>query len=311
MNNFIFSYYPRNPSILRLIDEFTSKHQDVFNTVKKDWLPTMRDFIREETGLKHSQKIKGKKIEKDTSVTFDFKLDRDDSFLKALDERFPNLDYNEYSKNKRLYHELLLVKNIYVGRKHQMEENYNFLINFLQDYLKDNYLEEFLKNKFKENASSMDVWGTYFGKDKRIEIYYLPLMLFSMVNDTPIEFAIVSTLVHEVAHHYHYCAMDKDGNTWEQFFKVDRAITESLAEYYTDLFVSDFSSQFPMLKKVNDKMFTLLPEDYTRFKEWEGKYKKESIKAALISSRTIELKNYEAFVSQLEEINILMSKGEK
>ncbi len=309
MNNFIFSYYPKNPSILRLIDEFTSKHQDVFNTVKKDWLPTMRDFIREETGLKHSQKIKGKKIEKDTSVTFDFRLDRNDSFLIALDEKFPYLDYGEYSKNKRLYQELLLVENIYMGHGHEMKVHFETLMNYLNDYLKNNNLEDFLKNKFKEDAKAMDVWGTYFGKDKRIEIYYLPLMLFSMVSDTPIEFAIVSTLVHEVAHHYHYCAMDKDGKTWVQFFQVDRAITESLAEYYTDLFVSDFSSQFPMLKKVNDKMFTLLPKDYTRFKEWDGKYKKESIKAALISARTIELKDYDDFIIHLAGINNLMSKG--
>jgi len=45
-------YKPQNQSVIFLLEEYEQQYKPLFNKVKNDWLPNIRDFLREETGLK-------------------------------------------------------------------------------------------------------------------------------------------------------------------------------------------------------------------------------------------------------------------
>src|SRR5687768_4388794 len=92
-----FIYQPKNKSVLRMIQGFELKYDPIFSKVKTQWLPAIRDFLRDETGLRLHQKTKGIKLYKDTNLSFYFVTDRENKFIQLIDENYPDLDFDEYA----------------------------------------------------------------------------------------------------------------------------------------------------------------------------------------------------------------------
>ena len=167
-------------------------------------------------------------------------------------------------------------------------------------------LKELINNLFKSSGKSADIWGTYSSNGNKIEIYYIPLILFCQIYSLPLEHAIISTLVHEMAHAYHHIGRDKDNVTWTKMFETDNRIVEGMAEYFTWLFVETYKYNHPGMSKTYESMFDCLGDEYTIFKSWTPAYNKETIKSALLGTRKKSIKDYGEFITLLQEVKKIM-----
>jgi hypothetical protein len=304
MNNLFeqHKYSPKNKSVLKMVNDFEQKHKAVFSKVKSQWLPAIREFLREETGLKMHQKVIGTKIHKDSNISFQFVTDRNETFIKLIDEHYPDLDFDEYTAFYRLHVRLRSSSKFFNNKPEEILVPFNKISNFLDDYLKKYNLKILMDNLFKKSGESADIWGTYFFEDNRIEVYYVPLILFSQINNLPLEHAILSTLVHEMAHAYHHKGKDKDNVIWQKMNSADLKITEGMAEYFTWLFVEEYKNNHRGMEETYRSMFNCLGEEYTIFEKWTPTYSKEAIKSALLSVRKRSITKYEDFQTLLENV---------
>ena len=87
-------YSPKNTSVLRMVNDFEQKHSPIFSKVRTQWLPAVREFLREETGLRMHQKVVSAKIHKDSNISFHFVTDRNGTFIKLIDQYYLMLEYS-------------------------------------------------------------------------------------------------------------------------------------------------------------------------------------------------------------------------
>jgi hypothetical protein len=167
-------YQPKNESVLRMIDDFKKNHEDVFIKVKTQWLPAIREFLREETGLRMHQKVVGTKIQKDTNITFHFVTDRDEEFIKLIDEHYPDLEFSEFSEFRQLQIKLNRSKEFFIEKPDEIFKSYTQLFDFLERYFIKYDLNLLINTLFKNSGKNADIWGTYYYNDSKIEVYYIP-----------------------------------------------------------------------------------------------------------------------------------------
>ncbi len=289
-----------------MLKDFEQKYDPIFSKVKSQWLPSIREFLREETGLRMHQKVVGAKIQKDNNVSFNFVSDRNETFIKLIDQHYPDLDFDEYTAFNKLNLELKNSKSFFLEKHGDIAQSYIQLTNFLDQYFKKYDLNELLNTLFKNAGKSADIWGTYFCRDSKIEVYYVPLILFCQINNLPLEHAILSTLVHEMAHAYHHVGKDKDNVAWSKMDSTDVKIVEGMAEYFTWLFVESYKSDHSKMAETYECMFNCLGKEYTIFKTWTPTYSKEAIKSALLSTRKRSIIKYEEFQTLLENVKKIM-----
>lgn len=300
------AYHPVNRSVLRMVNDFEKKYSPVFSKVRSQWLPAIREFLREETGLRMHQKVVGAKIHKDSNVSFHFVTDRENKFIQLIDESYPNLDFDEYASFNILHSQLKRSKIHFEQNSINPQKPFNELLDYLEQYFQKYNLEILLNTLFKSSGKTADIWGTYFYNGNRIEIYYVPLILFCQIRNVPLEHAILSTLVHEMAHAYHHIGKDKDNVTWQKMNLTELKIVEGMAEYFTWLFVETYKNNHPGMEKTYNCMFDCLGEEYTIFKLWTPKYNKETIKSALLGTRKKSIIDYEEFIKLLQDVQKIM-----
>ena len=299
-------YQPANQSVLRLVNDFEQKYSSVFAKVKGDWLPAIREFLREETGLRMHQKVVGTKIQKDSNVSFRFVPDRDGAFIKLIDEHYRDLNFEEYAAFNRLKAELKNSARFFKKNSQNPIEPFAVLSNHLDEYFKKYNLQDLLDTLFKNAERIEDIWGTYSYDYGRIEVYYVPLILFCELNSVSLEYAILSVLVHEMAHSYHHTGKDKDNITWTNMGYTDKHIIEGMAEYFTWLFVESYKDDHIGMEKAYLAMFNCLADEYICFKEWMPLYSKEVIKCALLSTRKKAIEGYTDFQKLLKSLKETM-----
>jgi hypothetical protein len=129
-----------------------------------------------------------------------------------------------------------------------------------------------------------------------------PIILFCQLNNLPLEYAILSVLVHEMAHAYHNVGRDKDNVSWEKMNESDKYIVEGMAEYFTWLFVESYKANYPAMKLTYEVMFDCLGAEYKIFKSWTEIFSKETIKTALISTRKKSITKYDDFLVLIKEL---------
>lgn len=180
------------------------------------------------------------------NISIRFFPDCNDEFIRIIDQYFPSLDFLEYLKTRALFSALeesfMYFENDSVGKFHY------FLKNQCQKYLEKNNLKKIQTLLFLELGKSKDVFGGYIYKDSRIELYYIPLILFSQLNQIDLEHFIVIILAHELAHAYHHLGLDTDGISWPNMPDADLGIKEGLAQYYSALYVEEQKNLYPGLE---------------------------------------------------------------
>lgn len=289
-------YYPNNQSILELVKDFEKKYSNIFKKVKKDWNNTIREFLRDSTGLKLRTKNSF-----DVSVEIIIKPDRNDEFIKLIDENFPDLNFFEYKQLKEF---LEIAKNTkdFFKKDSEYFNEINDLIKYCDEYFNKYNLKDIVSKLFASNADGIDIWGTYTYYDHHIEIYYLPIIIFCNLYSIDIESAIVKVLTHELSHAYHDVGKDRDGKTWLNMPNSDVNIKEGLAQYYTERFIEEHSIPYPKLKQAYDVMVSCQSGPYIVHKKWGEKYSQETVKFAMITTRQNDIRDYEVFMEKMESI---------
>lgn len=293
-------YIPKNKSIIQLEADWKYKYKLEFEKVKKEWLPEIREFMRDETGLTLHQRRKEKKILKDTNLNFDYVTDHEGEFVKMIDEKFPNLDFEELIANRSLFSELKKSEK-YFSSDNKPNQEFFGLKKFVNNFLKENDVENIILQLFKNKSSNFDIFGSYTFATSRVQIFYLPLILFSRIKEISLENVLVVTLVHEIGHAFHHAGKDKDGVKWNLMSQSDIHIIEGLAQYYTSRFVDVYSSQYPTLKEAYDTILSCQSGPYLVHQNWRGQFKKEHVKHALTVIRRNQKLKYEDFMIILNQ----------
>lgn len=293
-------YVIKNKSIYQLENDWLKKYSKEFDKVKTEWLPQIREFMREETGLSMHQKRVEKKIFKDTNLNFDFVQDTEWQFMKLIDEKFPNLDFNELIANRELNIVLSETKK-YFEKDGRPQQEFGTLYSFVSKFLQDNNIEKVVEELFKSKSSTFDIFGSYTYASGRIAIYYIPLILFAKLKSISLEYCLVTTLVHEVGHAFHHSGKDKDGTKWLDMPRADIEIKEGLAQYYTERFVDAYSSSYPSLKKAYETILSCQGGPYLVHTKWKEDFKKEHVKHALTVIRRNKQLKYIDFKNILQQ----------
>jgi hypothetical protein len=123
-----------------------------------------------------------------------------------------------------------------------------------------------------------DILGAYYFYERRIELYWLSIGMYSLIYNTPIDDLTIVVLTHELAHGYSHVGFDIDGNDWDThaFSKADLKIVEGIAQFYTEMICYDF---FERVSKTFNNLLEKQEIHYCDYKNWfetleENKYEK-------------------------------------
>lgn len=291
-----YHYEPKNKSVNAIIREFEKEYQEIFELAKTKWNHSIREFHRDATGLKLSRNsITGK----GTPIQIWFLPDEDNQFIKLIDDHFPELDFMEYTKIRSL-HDALISADSYFN-KGDISTPFDQLLDYSVKYLDRYNLKKLHSLLFSEMGKSKDVLGAYYFKDSRIELYYVPLIIFSQIHRISLEHLIVVVLAHELAHAYHHIGFDTDGYQWADMNKAELNIVEGLAQYYTALFVEDQKTIYPGVKEAYLELLAYQTGPYKVHLTWLSHAKKEHVKHAFNVTRRNGLKTYKEFGQVLRD----------
>jgi len=285
-----YKYEPKNKSVLAIIQEFEKEYSDIFEVAKTKWNHSIREFHRDATGLKLSRGLgQGRGM----NISIRFLPDKDNEFIKLIDKYYPDLDFTEYTKIKALYNTMLDANQYF--QNNERSKSFLPLYAYCKKYLEKYNLKELHASLFYEMGRSKDVFGCYFFKDSRVELYYIPLIIFSQLHQLPLESLIVVVLAHELAHAYHHIGLDTDGFSWNSMDKTELEIVEGLAQYYTALFAEEQELTYPNIKSTYLKLLEFQSGPYCVHEDWLSHAKKEHIKHAFNVTRRNSIKTYQAF----------------
>jgi hypothetical protein len=291
-----YQYKPKNKSVNAIICEFEKEYLEIFELAKTKWNHSIRDFHRDATGLKLSRGLgKGRSM----NIIIRFFPDCNDEFIRIIDQYFPELDFLEYLKTRALNSALeestrYFNKDI-VGKFHYSLKTH------CQKYLKKYNLKNIQSLLFLELGKSKDIFGAYFYKDSRIELYYVPLILFSQLNEIDLEHLIVIILAHELAHAYHHIGLDTDGISWINMSDADLGIKEGLAQYYTALYIQEQKNLYPRLETTYLKLLEFQTGPYRVHESWLKSVKKEHVKHAFNVARRNGISKNDKFEDILKQ----------
>lgn len=290
-----YHYEPRNKSVNAIIREFEKEYQEVFELAKTKWNNSIREFHRDATGLKLSRGLGQGRA---TNITIRFLPDCDNDFIRLIDQHFPDLDFLEYTKTRALY--LALNESSDYFLKEPVGKLHFFLKEHCYKYLEKYNLKKIQRLLFFEPGRSKDIFGAYYFKDSRIELYYIPLIIFSQINEIDLEYLIVVILAHELAHAYHHIGFDTDGVSWSKMADVDLGIKEGLAQYYTALYVDEQKNIYPGIEGAYRQMLDFQSGPYLVHESWLKSFKKEHVKHAFNVTRRNGNLDYDEFENILK-----------
>lgn len=270
----------------------------------KQWNSTVRDLIRNETGLRLNIGTGG-------TTTAQVKV------VDGISEPLAHtLDH--YRKHaKLLLHEPLLqttVKGLKV-----VEENYDELhqlvpdnsyghtaheaevIGFKIDWL-ESVLEEINRLGFKEALTRIeeDTLGAYFFNKQRINIYWVAIGIYAAQLDISIEGLTLVVLIHELAHAYTHLGKDIDGVEWntKAFARSDLHIVEGMAQFYTRAICKKLENRIPSALKAFEVLLECQSPVYTDFQGWaeRSRHQGEIVRFSMIQCRSNEITDYKSFL---------------
>lgn len=292
-----YHYEPKNKSVNAIIREFEKEYQEIFELAKTKWNHSIREFHRDATGLKLSRSIS---LGRGATIQIRFLPDEDNQFIQLIDEHFPELDFLEYTKMRGLY-DSMSETNQYFLREEEKGRLFFPLFNYCIKYLDKYNVKKLHSFLFAEMGKSRDVLGAYYFKDSKIELYYVPLIIFSQIHRISLEHLIVIVLAHELAHAYHHIGYDTDGYQWKEMEKTELEIVEGLAQFYTALYVEEQEIIYPGLKVAYLKLLGFQSGPYRVHETWLSHAKKEHVKHAFNVTRRNGIKTYPEFGKVLRE----------
>lgn len=307
MQNGLFSshkFVSKNESINRLIKDYEKQYANLFKKVKTDWNINIRNFMRDSTGVKLNKKGSNPLTNYDSFVHVSIEPDYDNEFIRLIDLHFPDLDFDEFL-SLRIFLDSLHETIFYFENDEHVQAV--ALINYCNDYFNRYNLEKIIAILFFERSKSTDILGTYNLNSHSIAIYYLPLIIFSKLQNIQTEYLFAVVLAHEFAHAFHHIGFDSDGYIWSNMKNVDTETIESLAQYYTERFVEDYSDRFPSLMTCYKTLLKSQRGPYLIHEKWNKIYKREHVKRAFLQSRRNNITKFSDFEKILDDAKVSLN----
>jgi len=159
-----------------------------------------------------------------------------------------------------------------------------------------------------------DVFGAYFYRQNRVELYWIAIALFSGLRGLRTEDLAMVVLTHELAHAYTHLGADVDGDRWDTdaFAQSHPCVVEGLAQFYTDAVATSFRDRFPGVRTVFDALLEEQEVAYTCFRDW-GRIAPgnagEPVRAAMIEARRGAESEYGTFIHRVEEAAVRLHRS--
>jgi len=169
------------------------------------------------------------------------------------------------------------------------------------EYPNDNFIED---GPFE----ILELYGVYKSRAPRsfrsqVEIFISKIYYDCLNFGWDVEALYVIVLCHELAHGYHHLGIDSDDNYWQNYNILDRKIKESLAQYYTEKFIT--SNKECSSKKfitVFDDLCSKQPKEYRIHKSWP-KQSYEATRIVMVESRKKYITRYKPFEDLILDYN--------
>ena len=149
-----------------------------------------------------------------------------------------------------------------------------------------------------------DILGAYYFYERRVELYWLSIGMYSLIYNTSIDDLTIVVLTHELAHGYSHVGFDIDGNDWDThaFSKTDLKIVEGIAQFYTEMICNDYfegaSSTFKNLLEKQEIQYC----DYKNWFETNEENKYEKMRSTIRKVRKLRITEYGHFNEILDRI---------
>ncbi|MDK9701108.1 MAG: hypothetical protein OEM52_13280 [bacterium] len=310
-----------------LIKQIPSDTQDRVDQTRTRFNSTIRELIKQETGLmlRRGEADKGNKTE---SVSVPVKLVpglpialQDISFDDSLDLLLLISPQRKYlqSANANLKHlapffvEVAKHPKAFKGSETSLVPCANYtqksIAWLLEQLAKDDPVKKIL-------SVDEDVLGAYYygsndttlfqvdtPTDCKIELYWAVIGLVAGMLGVETEHLTAVVLAHEVAHAYTHLGADIDGHRWvtDGFARTDRSVKEGLAQYYTIQIAKRLELQISGYTAAFHEMLKSQPVAYHAHELWVTGNKPEEVRLAMLEFRRDGSGNVQKFNTALVE----------
>lgn len=171
-------------------------------------------------------------------------------------------------------------------------------------------------NPFKEIWEiNQDVLGTYFFRQGRIEIYWIPIGLIAADLDISPESLTQVVVAHELAHAYTHLGFDIDEQTWntEHFAKTTLDVVEGVAQFFTEAVCRRLRYRWPDAIEAYDALLTKQTGPYKAHLDWNrgDDAVGEAVRNAMIQFRSSSIDKDQNFTDMISHYKELLGPREK
>ncbi len=151
---------------------------------------------------------------------------------------------------------------------------------------------------------TLDLLGAYFIRERRIELYWIPIWLCSRLSGWSIEDLSLVVLIHEMAHLYTHVGKDADGDRWDDGAMVSASqyVVEGIAQFYTELICERIEKESPAQPlTVFRQLMPGQPPAYREHRNWAIGHRKrvEVVRTAFVDARSRRIGARKAFAARV------------
>lgn len=146
---------------------------------------------------------------------------------------------------------------------------------------------------------NQDVLGAYFFKAPRVFLYWMVIGTVARILGVDPEALAVVVLAHELAHAYTHQGFDIDGEDWNtsDFEHTDVHVVEGLAQFYTAAVCGRLSERYPQAQYAYASLLQHQSSPYTEHTRWirKGESAGEIIRISMIQCRSAGIQSRHEF----------------
>ena len=162
-----------------------------------------------------------------------------------------------------------------------------------------------LKVREKWQQIREDVLGAYLFRIPEIHIYWLPIAIAAAAEGTSVHAVTQVVLAHELAHAYTHLGRDIDGSRWDtdSFSLTHHDIIEGLAEYYAGVVSDRLASRAPEMPIAYERLQAMSGGPYVAHKRWIADRVEpgEVVRLSLVETRKKGIQDLDEFEFMIEE----------
>ena len=144
-----------------------------------------------------------------------------------------------------------------------------------------------------------------------IRLYWAVIGLVSEWLGCKVEDLTIVVLAHELSHAYTQLGADIEGRRWAsiKFARLEAAVTEGLAQYYTDRVLRRLARRYPEALSAHEKMLPYQPDIYRTHQDWLEDFTPEVVRRAMLEMRRWNERTLEDLKRRLIEARSTLNPG--